>query len=107
MTHITKGTWKIGKYPHVVVTDEKHISESNNTPGSKRCYGGALICESILNPADAKLIAAAKDLLEAVKSTQEFFDDMPKGQFGRIVCNVGLMNQMFINISNAIKKAEA
>jgi len=53
MTHITKGTWKIGKYPHVVVTDEKHISESNNTPGSKRCYGGALICESILNPADA------------------------------------------------------
>lgn len=55
--------------------------------------------------ANAKLISAAPELLDAVQKTMAFFDDMPKGQFGKIVCDVGLMNDMFIAISNAIKKA--
>jgi len=55
--------------------------------------------------ADAKLISAAPELLDACMATKAFFDDMPKGQFGKIVCNIGLMNDMFIALENATKKA--
>lgn len=46
---------------------------------------------------------ANQDLLKAVESTSAFFDDMPKGQFGKIVFNIGLMNEMFVNIAEATK----
>jgi hypothetical protein len=57
------------------------------------------------NLANAKLIAAAPDLLEAVKATKAFFDDMPKGQFAKITCDIGLMNEMFLSIEQSLKKA--
>ncbi len=60
---------------------------------------------NINTEANAKLISAAPDLLKAVEATLAFFDDMPKGQFGGIVCDIGLMNQMFLDISSAMKKA--
>lgn len=58
------------------------------------------------NLANAKLIAAAPDLLEALQIWMRFFDEMPKGQFGKIVCDIGLMNDGFIKTRQAIKKAE-
>ncbi len=55
--------------------------------------------------ANSKLIASAPELLEAVIATQAFFDDMPKGQFGKLVLDVGLMNDMFIALAKSLKKA--
>ena len=54
--------------------------------------------------ANADLVA---DLLEALKIWMQFFDDMPKGQFGKISCDIGLMNDGFIKSRLAITKAEA
>ena len=51
------------------------------------------------------LIAAAPELLEAVQLWRQFFDDMPKGQFANISCDIGLMNDAFIKSSAAIAKA--
>jgi hypothetical protein len=56
--------------------------------------------------ANAALVAAAPELLEAVKLFQKFFDTMPKGQFGKISCDIGLMNDALLKSSAAIAKAE-
>lgn len=55
--------------------------------------------------ANAKLMSAAPELLEAVQIWTRFFAEMPKGQFGKIVCDIGLMNQGFIKSAEAIQKA--
>lgn len=34
--------------------------------------------------------------VEALKTWQKFFDTMPKGQFGKISCDIGLMNDAFV-----------
>ena len=58
------------------------------------------------NPeADARLIAAAPEMLEALKSWLQFWDAMPKGQLGRIVCNIGFLNEAFLKTASAIAKA--
>lgn len=46
------------------------------------------------------------ELIEVIKTTKDFFDSMPKGQFGKISCDVGLMNDMFLGISKVLKQAE-
>jgi hypothetical protein len=56
--------------------------------------------------ANAALVAAAPELLEAVKLFQKFFDTMSKGQFGKISCDIGLMNDALLKSSAAIAKAE-
>ena len=63
----SKGNWKIGR-PGTVVTDSKEEFPEDNSDGrsSLEYYGGYLIAESILKKADAKLIAAALDLLGAL-----------------------------------------
>jgi hypothetical protein len=48
---------------------------------------------------------AAPDLLQALKTWMRFFDEMPKGQFGKISCDIGLMNDGFIQSKRAIAKA--
>ena len=59
------------------------------------------------NPeADARLIAAAPEMLEALKSWLQFWDAMPKGQLGKIVCNIGFLNEAFLKTASAIAKAE-
>lgn len=57
---INKGTW--------VVSDDKHSREANNTKNSKKYYGGSLICESVLDEYDAKLISKSLEMLEMLKS---------------------------------------
>ncbi|MBK9058109.1 MAG: hypothetical protein IPL82_09865 [Elusimicrobia bacterium] len=56
--------------------------------------------------ANARLIAAAPEMLEALKSWLQFWDAMPKGQLGKIVCNIGFLNEAFLKTASAIAKAE-
>ena len=65
---ITGGTWEVGaKWNTTVVSDAQHPDRRVNTERSRGEYGGALVAESIFNPEDAKLIAAAPKLAEALR----------------------------------------
>jgi len=55
--------------------------------------------------ANARLIAAAPELYEALQLFVEFFDTMPKGQLGRITCDVGILNNAFLKSRVALAKA--
>lgn len=65
MAH-TKGPWRIGKHTNSVISDNSNGLEINGATGEEavKYYGGNLICESV-SIENAKLIAAAPDLLEA------------------------------------------
>lgn len=60
----------------------------------------------MLSQVDADLIAAAPDLLEALYLWKQFWDSMPKGQLGRISCDIGILNDAFLTMGKAIAKAE-
>lgn len=65
---MTGGNWSIGRNTGCVVSDVSSTEEDKRTGhGDSEYYGGVLICESIRTPEDAKLIALAPALLEAVK----------------------------------------
>ncbi|WP_299153122.1 hypothetical protein [uncultured Christiangramia sp.] len=80
------GNWKIGRIESVVVSDKKvkntnfpippNPSESREV--EKQYYGGYLICESIANSIDAKLIAAAPKMYEALKSIENDNGNIPE-----------------------------
>lgn len=40
--------------------------------------------------------SAYKEAVKAVELFQLFFDKMPKGQLGKIVCDIGILNDAFI-----------
>ncbi len=44
--------------------------------------------------------------IEALNLWQAFWDDMPKGQLGKISCDIGLLNDAFIATSKALAKAK-
>jgi hypothetical protein len=50
-------------------------------------------------------VNAHEELLEAAKLWTKFWDEMPKGQLGKIVCNIGTLNDAFLKTASAIKKA--
>lgn len=64
MAH-SKGKWSIGNCGSVV-TDSTEGFDVSTGHCDVEYYGGCLIAESILKPADAKLIAAAPEMLEAL-----------------------------------------
>ena len=71
----------------------------------------AKTCGSTSNSYDtATLIVRAcnahDDLVAALETWERFFDEMPKGQFGKISCNIGLMNDGFIKMRTTLAKAK-
>ena len=55
--------------------------------------------EPALNP------DAYRACVEALKLHQKFWDEMPKGQLGKIVCDIGLLNDAFIKTRKALTEA--
>ena len=53
-----------------------------------------------------KLLEVARELREACKAHTKFWDDMPKGQLGKLSCNVGLLNDAFVSSRDALYKAK-
>jgi len=45
------------------------------------------------------------EAIEALKLWQRFWDEMPKGQLGGIVCDIGILNDAFIATSKVLKGA--
>jgi hypothetical protein len=91
----TKGNWTFGKRGGTVISDT--IPENwPSTTGhdDKDYYGGFLIAESIATKDDAKLIAAAPDLLEALQKLMSVYEQ--KGQLLSFDVNIA---------REAIKKA--
>lgn len=102
-TKHTQGPWKDGP---VFNKEGRAIFFSNDSKPGK--WQQRLDDKSgIFSEADARLIAAAPDLLAAVTLFQRFFDEMPKGQFGKICCDVGLMNDAFIASGRALAKVKS
>lgn len=65
---------------------------------------GTVAAETGLTP--RQLADQRAELLKVVKLWQAFFDTMPKGQFAKVSCDVGLMNEAFITTARAIAHAE-
>lgn len=57
-----------------------------------------------MDPED--LTPLERQLLEAVQLWDAFFDEMPKGQFGKITCDVGIMNRAFISTAKSLHMAK-
>lgn len=49
-------------------------------------------------------IEALPELVEATKLWDKFWDKMPKGQLGKIVCDIGILNDAFIKTGQALAK---
>jgi len=45
-------------------------------------------------------------MLRALKMWESFWDDMPKAQLGKIVCDIGLLNAAFVLTRQAIVSME-
>jgi len=68
---------------------------------------GATVCNpSPMGEENARLISAAPELLDALKTWEAFFDTMPKGQWGKLVFDVGLLNDAFVKTRTALNKAK-
>lgn len=47
------------------------------------------------------------DAIAALKLWKAFWDDMPKGQLCKIVCDIGLLNDAFLATSKALRNASS
>lgn len=104
-TKHTEGKLKIGIniFGSIGLIDEKHkcLFKATNALGQ--------ISDDEQDANAARLVRCWNmhdELVDVVKTTKAFFDSMPKGQFGKISCDIGLMNSMFIGITNVLKQSE-
>lgn len=70
----TPGPWKIiGKYGAIVADADTGCDDAQ----SVKDYGGHLVCESVMRTPNARLIAAAPDLLAACRALYAVSPDCP------------------------------
>jgi len=76
-TKHTPGPWRAGKQWSVVADSEigTHSDQEN-----REYYGGALVCESVRTEANARLIAAAPELLEALRDMVDVMTGCADGE---------------------------
>lgn len=59
---------------------------------------------------DVKIIQALTNQNERMRAALEaweaFWNDMPNGQLGKIVCNIGLLNEAFCKTTEALGRKE-
>lgn len=60
----TGGAWSIGKTTGCIVTTEEIPGAPGSGHNDAEYYGGNLICESVWRPADAHVLAAARDMFD-------------------------------------------
>jgi hypothetical protein len=68
----TPGPWRLGNSHGIVIADTP-VNEGGTGHDDTDYYGGYLIAESIAKVSDAKLIAAAPELLEALQGMVAFY----------------------------------
>lgn len=73
-TEHTPGPWRIGNGSFII---SDHPAPGITGSDDVQYYGGHLICESV-SQANARLIAAAPDLLEALKVLLFAFEELAK-----------------------------
>jgi nitrous oxide reductase accessory protein NosL len=84
----SKGKWTVGKQLSTVVSDTKVRNTNFPTPPNPEesrdeeigYYGGYLVCESIGNPGNAKLIAAAPEMFDTLKSIVDYWNAPQEGK---------------------------
>ncbi|WP_293033978.1 hypothetical protein [Paraburkholderia sp.] len=64
----TGGTWSVGKTGGCIVTTEEIAGAPGSGHNDPEYYGGNLICESVWRPADARVLAAARELLRLAQT---------------------------------------
>ena len=42
------------------------------------------------------------NMVQALRLWRQFWDEMPKGQLGKIVCDIGILNQAFLATDKAL-----
>ena len=62
----TPGTWRLGNYYRSIVCDSTDGTWSDDE--NLRGYGAPMICESVSSEANARLIAAAPEMAEALEA---------------------------------------
>ena len=65
------GKWEVGKEEMTVISDSRNNIPTDTGHDDIQYYGGYLIAESIYNKEDAKLIAAAPEMLKALLETDK------------------------------------
>ena len=73
---ISKGSWTTGKTGGTVITDNGEGFERETGHDYAEYYGGHLIAESISKADDAKLIAAAPDMLKSLIEANRMYEEV-------------------------------
>lgn len=81
---------------------ELHYNHDANANRITSCVNA---CAGMADPAAeiAALRERINEAMDAVKMWLRFFDEMPKGQFGKIACDIGLMNESFIKSRKVVE----
>ena len=90
--------------PWTVEGDDIRESKDRCTIATVRCYGTHKLHTE--KRANAQLISAAPELLEALELHIAFLDSLNKGWLGKTTGDVGLLNKAYIKGSEALAKAK-